>query len=97
MLDDIDVLGQTARRSILTGQVFRKRDLRVPVVVERGKIVTIRLNTPYLKISAKGKALEDGGAKETIKVMNTLSNKTVLATIVDGDNVRVESLQTAMH
>ena len=97
LVDSSDVLGLVARRTIRTGQVFRKRDLRVPVLIERGKIVTIRLSTPMMQLSAKGRALEKGGANDTIRVMNTLSNKTVLATIVDGENVRVETIENAMQ
>ncbi|NKB45421.1 MAG: flagellar basal body P-ring formation protein FlgA [Alphaproteobacteria bacterium] len=96
MFDDVDVEGLQARRTIRSGQVFRNRDLRTPVVVDRGKIVTILLDTPHMRLSAKGKAMENGGTRDTIKVMNTLSNKTILATIIDSETVRVESLQTAM-
>lgn len=97
LMDADDIAGLTSRRTIRTGQVFHSRDLRVPVVVERGKIVTIRLSTPYMQLSAKGKALENGGAHETIKVVNTLSNKTILATVVDENTVTVETLQVAMN
>ncbi|MEQ9110681.1 MAG: flagellar basal body P-ring formation chaperone FlgA [Rhodospirillaceae bacterium] len=97
LYDDYDIEGLVARRTVRAGQAFRDRDLRTPIVVDRGKIVTIKLNTPYMQLSAKGKALEKGGAHETIKVVNTLSNKTILATIVDADTVRVDSLQTAMQ
>lgn len=96
LLDAEDIMGLTSRRTIRSGQVFHSRDLRVPVVVSRGKTVTIRLSTPYMQLSAKGKALENGGTNETIKVVNTVSNKTILATIVDENTVVVENLQTAM-
>ncbi len=95
LTDERDVIGQTARRAIRAGQVFRGRDLRTPVLIERGKIVTIRLETPFMQLSAMGKALENGGAGETMRIMNTLSNKTIFATVIDADTVRVDSLQTA--
>ena len=97
LFDSTEVLGQAARRTIRAGQVFRKRDLRIPIVVSRGKLVTIRVSTPVMELSAQGKALEAGGTAEIIRVVNTLSNKTVLGTIVDGNTVRVESQQTAMN
>lgn len=97
LLDADDIAGQTSRRTIRTGQTFHSRDLRLPVVVDRGKIVTIRLSTPFMQLSAKGKALEDGGKNETIRVINTLSNKTILATIIDENTVTVENLQVAMN
>lgn len=97
IVDDIDIEGLMARRTIRSGQIFRNRDLRTQVVVARGQAVNIVLRTPFLQLSAKGKALENGGANEIIKVINTLSDKAVYATIVDGDTVRVESQQTAMQ
>ncbi len=97
LVDDIEIEGLMARRTIRSGQIFRNRDLRTQVVVARGQAVNIILRTPFLQLSAKGKALENGGSNETIKVINTLSNKTVFATIVDSDTVRVESQQTAMQ
>lgn len=97
LIDDFDIVGQAARRTIRAGQVFRSRDLRVPVVVERGKVVTLQLRTPYMQLSAKGKALDSGGKTETIRVMNSISNRTVLATVVDANTVRVDTIQTVMN
>lgn len=97
IIDDFDIEGIEARRTIRSGQALRTRDLRTQVVVSRGDMVTIVLNTPVMQLSVKGKALENGGRHESIKVVNTLSNKTVLATIVDSETVRVESQQMAMN
>jgi flagella basal body P-ring formation protein FlgA len=83
------LIGKSPRRSIRAGQVVRANELREPLVVAKNSLVTIRLTTPRMVLSAQGRALEDGEVASVIRVMNTQSNTVINAVVVDPSLVEV--------
>ncbi len=77
------ILGMTPRRRAPAKMPLKSGDFGPPVVVEKGNIVTMVLETPTMVLTAQGRAAEDGAKGSVIKVMNTQSHKVVEA-IVDG-------------
>lgn len=77
VLDKRRIIGQTPRRMMHAGTPLSLSDLQAPVVVARGTLVTLLLRTDRMLITAQGKALEDGAAGETIRVLNTRSKATI--------------------
>ncbi len=77
------VLGMTPRRRTPAGSPLKSGDFRPPVVVEKGSIVTMVLETPAMRLTAQGRAAEDGAEGDVIKVVNTQSHK-VVEGAVDG-------------
>lgn len=75
------VVGQQLRHAVRAGQPLRAHDLQRPVLVSKGSLVTMVLNSGSMQLSAVGRAVEDGGAGETIRVTNTQSKVTVQATV----------------
>lgn len=103
-----DVVGQVARRAeelvgfianagVRAGQPFRSAGLMRPVVLSKGKLITVIYSTRSMNLTAKGKALEDGARGQTVRVANTKSNTVVLAEVLDAETVRVVDQQTAMN
>ncbi len=87
---DLDgILGQSVRRPVRAGDPFRGTDLETPVVVSKNSLVTIRLETPRLSLTAQGRALDNGAQGEVIRVVNTNSRTTVSAVVVSENVVRV--------
>jgi flagella basal body P-ring formation protein FlgA len=64
------------------------RDFTAPILVRRGAIVTIRLETPNMSLTARGKALENGSAGDVIRVVNLQSNKTIQVEVTAENDVR---------
>ena len=62
----------------------------VPPAVEKGDRVIIKAENNIILITASGKALEEGGIGDQIRVMNTSSGKEIVATIKKPDLVEVE-------
>lgn len=94
VLTDIDqVVGQAVRNAGRAGQPLRRADVQIPVVVPKGALVTMVLQSPGMALSAQGRAIEDGGAGQTIRVTNTHSKMTVEAR-VEGPGI-VSVLPTA--
>ncbi len=83
---DAQLIGMTPKRGVSTNQPVRLRDLQSPRMVDKGAMVTITLQTQSMTLTTQGKALQDGGKGEVIRVVNTQSNRIVEATVA-GPNV----------
>jgi flagella basal body P-ring formation protein FlgA len=77
LLDRKRVVGQSPRRLLRASAPLNPGDLRPPVVVPKGSLVTLMVRTNRMLITAQGKALEDGAAGEVIRVLNTRSRTTI--------------------
>jgi flagellar basal body P-ring formation protein FlgA len=80
------LIGKTPRRPLRAREPLRAADVAAPVVVHKGDLVTIVLDTPTMRLTAEGKALEDGAMGAAIPVANTKSNR-VIEVLVSGPNI----------
>jgi len=97
MVADAAVLvGMAAKRSLAPERPLRQTDVQAPVVVTRGAIVTILLQTPVMTLTAQGRALADGAQGQTIRVTNTSSNRTIEAVVAGPDVVTVRPVGMAV-
>ncbi len=87
--DPDELIGKSARRGLREGQQVRSADLRLPVVIGKNSLVTIRLETDKMVLTVQGRALEDGAQDQVIRVMNTQSNVVVNALVVESGVVAV--------
>ena len=92
ILDRQAMVGMTPRRYVRAGIPVRHGDLRQPVIVAKGSTVTLFLRTPAMMLTAKGRAGQDGARGETIRVVNTRSNKSVEGVVVGHGRVVVSRL-----
>lgn len=84
------LVGQTARVRLREGAPVREGEVRAPTLVTRNSTVTIVLQTGSLQLSAQGRATEDGARGDTIRIVNTQSNRTIEALVVAPDTVLVQ-------
>ena len=84
-----DVIGKHARRSLAGNTPLSTQDVTAVPVVHRGDIVSIVLESPLIKVSTPGEALEAGKPGDTIRVKNTSSNREVRAQVIDKQTVRI--------
>lgn len=89
--DPAKLIGTTPRQRLRAGEPIRDNDTRPPVLVARNSTVTIVLQTGYLRLTAQGKAIEDGAKGDTIRVTNLQSKKTIEAVVAGPDFVTVQS------
>ena len=86
---DIDaVIGKEVIRAGTPNEPLLFRDLTNPILVRRGALVTIRLVTENMTLTARGKALENGSKGDVIRVVNQSSNKTIQVEVVAENEVR---------
>ena len=88
LTDPSEAIGREARITIYAGHPLRPEDLGPPTLVDRNQRVTLLYRSGALTISAEGRALARGGAGDEIRVMNTATKTTVVATISEtGDAI----------
>jgi flagella basal body P-ring formation protein FlgA len=84
-----DIIGKHARRSLAGNAPLSTQDVTTVPVVHRGDMVNIVLESPLIKMSTPGEALEAGKPGDTIRVKNTSSNREVRAQVIDKQTVRI--------
>lgn len=92
--DPYALVGKQARRQIKEGEPVRANQLQTPMVVARGDEVVIYYALKTMNLTAKGKALEAGGQGDMIRILNTKSNRTLLAKVVQPHQVVVDVIPT---
>ncbi|MBT3332658.1 MAG: flagellar basal body P-ring formation protein FlgA [Rhodospirillaceae bacterium] len=89
-IESIDlIVGQAAKRNLRQNQSIRASDLRAPIIIPKGTMVTVSLKTNGLSLSGTGRALEDGSQGEVIRILNLQSKRTVEANVVGPSHVLV--------
>lgn len=84
------LIGQAARRPLRMGVPLRAGSLEPPVLVKRGSIATMEIETPHMRVTARGRALDSGAKGDTIRLRNVSSDKLVEATVVGAGRVLVK-------
>ena len=78
-----DLVGRTPRHPIRPGEPIRPTDIQVPILIHKGDLVTIVLQTPTLTLTAQAKALDDGVLGGPIRVTNTRSGRVLDAVVMN--------------
>lgn len=90
-----ELIGLTVRRGVAPNRPVRTGDVRAPIVVPRGSVVTILLQSPTMTLTAQGRALADGAVGEVIRVANSTSNRVIDAKVSSDGLVTVFPAGTA--
>jgi flagella basal body P-ring formation protein FlgA len=86
--DAKDLIGRTPRQGLRADVPVLAQEVRLPILVERNGLVTIVYKRPNMTLTAQGRALDEGGDGETVRVANT-ATKTVLEGEVSGPSTVV--------
>lgn len=87
--DPGQLAGMSAKRPLRPGVPLRASDISEPRIVAKGDIVTMAFEAPGMRLSVRGKALDDGLLGASVRVLNTQTNRTVEATVVAAGYVLV--------
>ncbi len=87
----VNIIGMEAVRTFYQGQPLREDNLRKPTLVKRNTIVQMAFNQGAMTINAEGRALDQGGLGDRVRVMNLNSKRIVVATVSGTDSVKAES------
>jgi flagellar basal body P-ring formation protein FlgA len=95
ILSPEDLVGLTPKRTLRPGVPISTADVRRPVMVTKGEIVVIALQTPQMQLSARGQALNSGSKGDAIRVANSQSRQIVEAVVTGPGQVAVGISSTA--
>lgn len=90
VLDPDRLVGMTARRTILPDRPVRGNELATAKLVERGETVTVIYKNGPLNLSTEGRALQDGGSGQVIRVVNNNSSMPFDARVTGARAVTVQ-------
>jgi flagella basal body P-ring formation protein FlgA len=85
------IVGQSPRGLLRPGQPVRLSDLTRPITVGKNSLVTMIYKVANMTITTQGKAIDEGGPGDTVRVLNTTSNTTVEAVVRNNNTVIVSS------
>ncbi len=88
--------GMEARRVLRAGEIVRATDVRHPIVVAKGSIVTMTFEAPGVTLTASGRAMSEGGVGDTVTVQNPASFRQVSVVITGPGAVRATSAALAV-
>ena len=84
-----EVVGLRLKRTLGVGAVLRSALVDKPLVVRRGDVVKLLIETASLRITALGRVDERGGIGDTVRVTNLDSKRKVYGQVVDSQTIRV--------
>jgi len=94
-----DLIGKSARRNLAEGRPVLAVDIEAPRIIFRNQLVTVMYRVPGMVLTARGRALRNAAAGESVSVLNLSSNRTIVATAIGPGQVSVsnasEGLQVA--
>lgn len=86
--DEKELVGKTLRRrSAKAGDMLSARDVISPVIIKRGDLVTMKVETPTVVISTRGKAQGSAAAGQSVQVMNLESKRLIEGVVKDSQTV----------
>ena len=85
-----ELIGMEVRRNMRTGSALTPRDVRAPILVERGAKVTVLYRIPGMNITTQGISRAAGGKNDLIEIQNPVSKKIILAEVI-GRNTAIIS------
>ncbi|GAA0601684.1 flagellar basal body P-ring formation chaperone FlgA [Caenispirillum bisanense] len=89
IMDPEQLIGRTPRRFVQAGAAVHDHEIERPRLIDKGAIITMIYKTPYMQLTAQGRALDHGGMGDQVRVQNLQSNQTVTAIITDRNLVTV--------
>jgi flagellar basal body P-ring formation protein FlgA len=86
--------GMEARRMLRANEVVRTDDLRHPIVIQKGAIVTMTFEVPGVSLTASGRAMNEGGVGDTITVQNPASFRMISGVVTGPGSVKTTMAAT---
>ncbi len=88
------IVGKKAKQLIASRTILRPTMLAAPVLVRKGSSVMMQYVTGQMTITNQVRALEDGAMGDTIRVMNTQSNRSLDGIVAGPDLIQTGTVST---
>jgi flagella basal body P-ring formation protein FlgA len=88
------LVGMIARNILNPFRPISKFQVRPPILVKKGKLVTMRLQTANMEMSIRGKAMSQGAYGDVVSVMNLNSKHIVEGEVIGPQLVKIEGVES---
>jgi len=85
-----NLIGQTPRRGVSAMKPLMLSDVKLPIIVKKGDLVTMVLKNNLLSLTAQGRAMDNGAAGDAIRVMNSTSKQVIDAIVTGSQTVSIK-------
>ena len=89
-IEKANILGKRAKRPIPSGTIITSGMIEDFPIIKQGDLVTMVIESAKFRITAQGKAKENGKIGQFIKVANVVTNKEVVARVLNDKTVQVD-------
>lgn len=72
-----DLVGMSPLRTLSAGRPVRQGEIRQPIMVAKGSIVSMTYMTDRMVLTAQGKAMQDGSKGDTVRIQNAKTHKMI--------------------
>ncbi|MEE2688362.1 MAG: flagellar basal body P-ring formation chaperone FlgA [Pseudomonadota bacterium] len=92
-LQDVeDLVGMSPLRTLSADRPVKRDDIRAPVLVPKGSIVTMVFRTEQMVLTAQGRALQAGSQGDVIRIRNAMTHKIIDGKVMNSSTVTVKPL-----
>lgn len=93
LMKEADIIGKTATKTLRAESPLRAGDLEQPKLIKKNQLVTLVFEKRGMTLKTRGKAMADGGLKESIQVMNIQSKRMVEGTIISAGVILIHNTE----
>lgn len=90
------MIGMALVRTVGAGEPVQGTDLRRAILVHRGDPVLLSYDSTGIRLTATGRALEDGGSGQFVHALNLGSRMVLIGKVLASGEVRVDASSTAI-
>lgn len=88
--DRDSLVGRSAVRGLRAGHPVYARDIERPVLVPKDSLVTLVLQASHMRLTARGKAVDQGSHGDVIRIVNEQSKQVVEGTVIAAGQVAIK-------
>ena len=83
------LIGKQMKRHVQAGRILTPTQIRNPIVIKRGELISLKHDSQGFSISMRGTAMSDGAIGDRIRVKNNSSKRIVEGTISQAGVVNI--------
>mgnify|MGYP001173543093 FL=1 len=87
-----ELIGMSPLRTLSADRPVKRSEIRKPVLIGKGSIVTMMFRSARMMLTAQGKALQNGSKGDIIRILNTKTHKVIDGTVLNSGTVTVSPL-----
>ena len=84
-----EVIGREVTKSIAEGRVIDRGDVRAPIMVRRGDVVTVYARSPGIRVKSLARAKDDGGVGDLVGLESLYDRKIFFARVCGVQEVEI--------